>query len=113
MKNKHTILLDLDGVLNSYSGNYDEDIIPPIREGAFDFLTKLYQKYRLVLFSTRKVEHVVKWTEENGVKSFFSEITNQKQSAFLMIDDRSLCFRGDYAKTLEDINNFKVWWKSA
>ena len=59
MKNKHTILLDLDGVLNSYNGNYDENIIPPIREGAFDFLTKLYQKYRLVLFSTRKVEQVV------------------------------------------------------
>ena len=38
---KKTILIDLDGVLNTYTGNFDKDFIPPIKEGAFDFLKNL------------------------------------------------------------------------
>ena len=34
MTNKKTILIDLDGVLNLYNGNFDELQIPEIKEGA-------------------------------------------------------------------------------
>ena len=41
---KKTILIDLDGVLNTYSGKYDEDYIPPIANGAYQFIKELADK---------------------------------------------------------------------
>ena len=44
MKNKNykkEILIDLDGVLNQYNGNYDENFIPQIKDGAIEFLEEL------------------------------------------------------------------------
>ncbi len=35
---KKTILIDLDGVLNEYVGNFDKEFIPPIKQGAKEFL---------------------------------------------------------------------------
>ena len=36
--NKKTILIDLDGVLNAYTGNYDERNIPSIKDGASELI---------------------------------------------------------------------------
>jgi len=42
---KKTILVDLDGVLNTYTGKFDENFIPPIKDGAFEFIkNKNYRK---------------------------------------------------------------------
>lgn len=41
---KKTILIDLDGVLNTYTGNFDKDFIPPIRDGMYEFIKKLSEK---------------------------------------------------------------------
>ena len=35
---KKTILIDLDGVLNEYVGNFDKEFIPTIKQGAKEFL---------------------------------------------------------------------------
>ncbi len=40
-----TILIDLDGVLNEYVANFDEDFIPPIKQGAKVFLSALTEKF--------------------------------------------------------------------
>ena len=37
-KFRKTILIDLDGVLNDYTGDFDKDYIPPIKDGAKEFL---------------------------------------------------------------------------
>ena len=50
---KKTILLDLDGVINTYSGDYNSDYIPPLRDGARQFVEKLSAKYKIKLFTTR------------------------------------------------------------
>ena len=50
---KKTILVDLDGVLNTYNGNFDENYIPPLREGAYDFLMRLSEKYNILIFTSR------------------------------------------------------------
>ena len=42
---KKTILIDLDGVLNDYVGNYDKDFIPPIKFGAKEFLSNLSKNF--------------------------------------------------------------------
>ena len=52
---KKKILLDLDGVLNTYSGNYDAKFIPPIKEGAIDFLQELSKSYEIIIFTVRNI----------------------------------------------------------
>lgn len=81
-KIKKTILIDLDGVLNTYTGNYNENYIPPIKKGAKEFLEKLAKDYTVHIFTTRKPELVVKWSQENNIYNF-----------------------------VEDIKNFKIWYK--
>lgn len=44
-KNK-TVLIDLDGVLNDYTGNFDKNNIPPIKIVPENFL-KIYWKNML------------------------------------------------------------------
>ena len=36
---------------------------------------------------------------------------NIKDAAYLHIDDRAICFEGDYEKTFNEIKEFKVYWK--
>lgn len=110
-KYKPTILIDLDGVLNTYNGEYQEDFIPPIKEGAQDFIKKLYKKYTLVLFTTRDKQLAGKWLTDNGLEVYFEKITKIKIPAYIIIDDRCLNFRGDYYSLLKEINNFVVWYK--
>ena len=111
---KPTLLIDLDGVLNKYYGNYDKNIIPEINEHAHNFLKKLHQtnKYNLVLFTTRNLLLSAKWLIKNNIDHFFCDITNIKLPSLLQIDDRAICFKGDFEKLLTEIENFKVWYKN-
>ena len=103
--------IDLDGVLNTYIGNYDENYIPPIKVGAKDFIRRLHPDFKLVLFSSRNPQLAEKWLVENGIRDYFENVTNVKNNAYLTIDDRCVCFRGDYDSIIEKINSFKVWYK--
>ena len=42
-----TIAIDLDGVLNTYCGNYNENEIAPPKEGVHEFLAKLAENYKI------------------------------------------------------------------
>ena len=108
---KPTLLIDLDGVLNEYKGNYDVEYIPEMREGAQDFLKELYQNYTLVLFTTRFISMARKWLENNGLDKYFDDVTNEKIPAYIMIDDRCICFKGDYEVLKNEIKNFRAWHK--
>ena len=110
MRYKPTILMDLDGVLNEYKGNFDENFIPKIKNGAKDFVKELAQNYKLYLFTTRKNELAKKWLEDNTIDEYFEEVTNTKIPAFLILDDRGLKFEGNYQNTLNLINQFKAWY---
>ena len=58
---KRTILIDLDGVLNTYTGEFNENYIPPIKEGAKEFVEELSKNFELKLFTTRN-----KFSPQNG-----------------------------------------------
>jgi len=105
------ILLDLDGVLNIYNGNYEHDKIPAIKEGAKEFIEKLNQNFDLYLFTTREKKLSEQWLKDNNLNKYFKDITNIKIPAYLYIDDRCICFNGNYDKLLSEIDNFKVYWK--
>ena len=108
---KKRILIDLDGVLNRYDGKFVEDFIPPIKDGAVKILECLSKKYKVVIFTSRNLLLTAKWVMDNGLDKFVSNVTNVKEPAFLMIDDRCLNFDGDFEKLKKEIDNFEVWYK--
>ena len=113
MKTKHkkVILIDLDGVLNTYTGTFDKDIIPDIKEGAFQFVENLSKTYEVKLFTTRNRLLAVKWLINNKLDNFITDVTNVKEPASLYIDDRSITFNGSYQELQNKIDNFSVWYK--
>ena len=109
---KKRILIDLDGVLNEYcKDKFDENFIPPIKIGAENFVKQLGKNFELYLFTTRNLMLSSKWLIENKIDKYFKDVTNVKIPAYLHIDDRAVCFKGDYTKTLQDVENFSVYWK--
>ena len=106
------ILIDLDGVLNEYGKEkFNENHIPDMKAGAYEFLDTLSQNAELYLFTSRNLLLAAKWLINNNLDKFFKDVTNIKLPSYLYIDDRTICFKGNYHKTLEDIKNFKVYWK--
>ena len=108
---KKTILFDLDGVLNTYDGKYDKNYIPPIKDGAYELIKELSQDYKIVIFTTRNSLIASKWVIENRLDEYVDNVTNVKEPAYLIIDDRCINFDGDFNKLREEIKNFEVWYK--
>ena len=122
-KFKKTILFDLDGVLNTYDGKYDKNYIPPIKDGAYKLFKELSENYKIVIFTTRNSLIASKWIIENGLDEYriiengldeyIENVTNVKEPAYLIIDDRCINFNGDYKDLKEKIEKFEVWYKQA
>ena len=74
-------------------------------------LETLSKNAELYLFTSRNLMLATKWLINNNLDKFFKDVTNIKLPSYLYIDDRTICFKGDYQKTLEEIENFKVYWK--
>ena len=109
---KKKILIDLDGVLNEYGRvPYEENSIPDIKEGAIDFIKELNKIADLYLFTSRNLMLSTKWLIKNNIDQYFKDVTNIKIPSYLYIDDRCICFKGNYDKTLNDAKQFEVYWK--
>lgn len=91
---KKTLLIDLDGVLNTYTGNYNPDFIPPLREGAKEFLLELQEKFELVLFTTRPKKLAQQWCFDNGLIDYFVDVTNEKSRHGLLSTTDALLLTG-------------------
>ena len=108
---KKTILIDLDGVLNTYDGKFDEKVIPKIKDGAFEFIKNLSIDYKIKIFTTRNRLLASEWVINNGLKEFVNDITNVKEPSYLLVDDRCINFNGNYEDLQKQIHDFKVWYK--
>ncbi len=107
------ILIDLDGVLNEYGKEkFDENFIPEIKIGAKEFIQKVSEFAELYLFTSRNLILATKWLIKYDLDKYFKDVTNVKIPSFLYIDDRTICFRGKYKETLDEIKNFQVYWKN-
>jgi FMN phosphatase YigB (HAD superfamily) len=108
---KKTILFDIDGVLNTYDGTYNESYIPPIKEGAYELIKDLSADYKIIIFTTRNTLIASKWIIENKLDKFVENVINIKEPAYLLIDDRCINFNGNYEELKCKIKNFKAWYK--
>lgn len=108
-----TLLIDLDGVLNTYSGNYKDEEIPEPRKNVDTFLKKLSEKYKIKIFTVRNKKQTLQWLIKYNLDKYICDITNIKEPyASIIIDDRALKFNGDFEKTLLEIENFSPFWKT-
>jgi hypothetical protein len=110
------LCVDFDGVLNSYKSGWQKDdailVNPPV-PGALDWLEKAMKDWDVCVYSARSsraggIEAIKTWLlhyaaaewadigrAEKLVKSL--KFPTQKPPAFLMIDDRAVCFDGNFA----------------
>ena len=111
---KPVVCVDLDGVLNDFDGWRGADYFHPPRSGAREFLERLNQLgYEVVIFTVRWGPHVEQWLERNGLGSLVSRVTDKKPPAHVYIDDRAICFQGDFENALRQIAGFRAHWESA
>lgn len=129
------ICVDFDGVIHSYaSGWKGVDVIPdtPV-PGAIEWLEKhlpvpesiccmapVYEGPIAQIYSSRSKSWLgrramKRWLVEHGLHlSYISEgilkFPVKKPAAFLTIDDRAICFDGNFPSD-QEIINFKPWYK--
>ena len=109
---KKLIQIDLDGVLNDYDGNYQEDTISSLKNGAYEFLESLSQYYKIDVFTVRDRDLCIEWLKTNDIYKFINDVTNIKNlHTTVMLDDRAINFDGSYQKAYKQIIDFKPYWK--
>jgi uncharacterized protein with von Willebrand factor type A (vWA) domain len=104
--------VDLNGVLDQYRGWQGEEHWDAPREGAADFLRALRARgYRVVVHTTRWRDDAERWLREHQLFELVDEVTDRKVAAHVFIDDRAVCFRGDYDATLAEVDAFRAHWE--
>lgn len=110
--------MDFDGVIHSYkSGWRGVDIIPdPPVPGIWKFIEELRKDYKVLVFSSRTntpegVYAIRKWLEKYNI--IVDDVIDHKPPAYLTIDDRCICFEGNYEGLKERIDSFVPWTKGS
>ena len=117
MRNKPILCVDFDGVIHSYtSGWQGATIIPdPPTPGALKWLWKATGWFDVQIYSSRlkdplgrdaMLEYMIKHSRvEFGdghpmtvSRDFPITFAHEKPAAFLMINDRAICFDGDWSE---------------
>ena len=115
---KPTICLDFDGVVNWYRPEtrpkeYNHAIINDVPvPGVWNAIRELRKKYRVVVYSVRCSESkgviaISNWLWRHQIQ--VDDICSTKPPAMIYVDDRGVQFRGDWHKTLKDIEEFSTW----
>jgi hypothetical protein len=131
-RSKPILCVDFDGVIHSYtSGWKGETVIPdPPVAGSLQWLWKATEWFDVQVYSSRSkhppaVVAMKQWMiahaglifdEDHPMRSLNGEypigFASEKPAAFLTIDDRAICFEGDWSEIdPTDLLNFKPWNK--
>lgn len=117
--NKPILCIDFDGVIHSYEKGWQNgEIYGTVTPGFFEWAEQASKIFTLVIYSSRSKETSKLFDMDNWVKkqqaTFGSNVefqyASEKPPAFLTIDDRAICFEGDWSKLdPNELINFKPW----
>lgn len=107
------VAVDFDGVLNTYKGWEGENELYSPRVGAKEFLSKLSENYRVIIYTSRNIESIEKWLKKYDLDVYVSYVTNNKPPAKCYIDDRAVNFDGNYDKVLDTVENYLTYWEKS
>lgn len=127
---RSTIAVDFDGVLHSYTSGWKGPHVisdPPVR-GAIEWLWNLYQRFDVVIVSSRartwRGRRAIRcwlrdhagnlWPEQCSFTRGLIDIpvTNRKVPALVYIDDRAFRFEGEFPTPIE-LAGMKPWNRKA
>ena len=117
---KPVICIDVDGVIADYSKGFQgAKVIGDPLPGAQNFLKWLKDAgWKIVIFTTRATDVMETYMKKHNL--YYDEINDNsslrgenpgKPIATVYLDDRGICFNGDFKKAFTDIMNFKVWYE--
>ena len=117
--NRKTVCIDLDGTLVHYEEWQGEEHFGKVLPGASTATKALHEKgWFIIIYTTRSNKTILsKFLSENQIE--FDAINENpyqpsnaiggKPIADVYVDDRALCFKGDWARTESEILKFKPW----
>ena len=125
-KDKPILVLDFDGVINSYVSGWESATVildPPV-DGALDFISEAQLHFSVQILSSRSrepggIEAMRAWMREwqehlhPEWTIWLDEIIEwptEKPAAFLTLDDRALTFDGHWPD-VKTLLQFKPWYK--
>ena len=84
-------------------------------DGAIEALEELSKNSRVIINSSRfevdeGMEAVRVWMSKHGMNY---QLSKHKPTADIYIDDRAVCFTGDWSETLKEIKGFRQWQSHA
>lgn len=124
------IAVDFDGVIHSYErGWQDGTIYGTVVPGFFEWIERVPEHFRIAIYSSRSKSdagvaamslwlHKQRnaWIKAGGARDparpLTIEFACEKPSAWVTIDDRAICFRGDWsdpALTPDALAAFRPW----
>ncbi len=119
MPESRVIAFDFDGVLASYSGFISKENIQEPNPEVVKAMHLLKEKgCKILLHSTRGDEFLKNYCEQFSIPVDYinhrSDVKGDnpgKPIAFVYVDDRAICYRGENAEALvSQIENFKPYW---
>jgi len=111
-KPKH-VCVDFDGVLAEYDGWKGPDHLGLPREGVEEFLREVSDLgMKVIILTTRHPDAVSKWLYDHDLYLLVDRVTRQKPPALAYIDDRAICFKGDFGAVLWKLLRFTPYWKN-
>jgi len=124
---KPILIIDFDGCVHSYTSPWQgADVIsdPPV-PGALKWLWRAMEYWDVNIYSSRSkdpkgIEAMTAWLREHAIKEFGENIAPMfmadlkfpasKPSALLTIDDRCICFDGNWGRLdPKSLLEFKPW----
>ena len=114
------IAFDFDGVLATYNGFVAKDNIKEPNVEVVKAMEALRtQGYKILIHSTRGDEFLRSYCEQFSIPVDYINRHMKREGenpgkpiAFVYVDDRAICYKGESAETLvSEILNFKTYWQ--
>ena len=120
--NRQTLCIDFDGVIHSYERGWQGgEIYGTVTPGFWQWAEATAPHFDLVIYSTRSKTPggrmaMKRWLRDQWERAGYIsamphfEYASKKPPAWLTIDDRCICFTGDWgALPLDRLQQFRPW----